>query len=244
MSFMDRGEKPSININQENSTNNRENNYIGSNYLFGRFYVHVTLDDSYVAMSVILTLIIIIAGIVTYLAVYESKIIDPLEDMKKLFINFHIVIIGILLGLNIVTNFFSKDELILVKRLIAILALSIIMLLIFAGLRLGLDSTYTYDKFAQIYDEQNHSEETDIESKIDIGLSGMSIKTEKEYYVDECVELYNIFKIKTYGILLLHFLLNVLIIYQMIKVIKIQNQKNKLKQNDVVVFDEEQNIRY
>ena len=50
----------------------------------------------------------------------------------------------------------------------------------------------------------------------------------KEYYIDECVKLYDIFKAKTYGILGLHLLLNVLLIYQISKVIKIKSKKERL----------------
>ena len=77
-----------------------------------------------------------------------------------------------------------------------------------------------------------------------IGITGLSIKTEKEYYVDECLKLYGIFKVKTYGILALHLLLNILLIYQVLKVSKLQVRKEKINKDDAILFDEEQNIKF
>lgn len=93
------------------------------------------------------------------------------------------------------------------------------------------------------YIEENASEINLKKSKIDIGLTGISLKTEKEYYIDECMKLYNIFKIKSYGTLGLHGILIGLLLYQMLKVQKIKNKKDKLDKDDLVLFDEEQNVK-
>ena len=58
------------------------------------------------------------------------------------------------------------------------------------------------------------------------------------------MKLYNIFKIKSYGISGLHLLLNILLIYQVLKVEKIQNKKENLNKDDVILFDEEQNVKF
>ena len=116
-------------------------------------------------------------------------------------------------------------------------------MLVFLGVKINLDSTYTENKFEEFYIEQNTNEITNKKSKLDIGMSSMSIKTEKEYYVDECMNLYNIFKIKSYIILGLHLLLNILLIYQILRVQKIQNKKEKLDKDELILFDEEENIK-
>lgn len=251
MAFMGRGDMPSINFNnnidgtQDNNVRERNQEDFFRPYCFRRrIYYYVPLDNTYVAMSIILTLIIIITGAITYVMAYKSTIIDPIESVKKLFLNAHLIITVVLLGTTVITNLTSKSEFILIKRLMIIFAISIITMMIFCGIKLNLDTTYTREQFEQLYTEQNISEDSDSKSKIDIGLTGMSIKSEKEYYIDECMELYNIFKIKTYGTLGLHLLLNILLIFQMLRIIKIHNKKIRIDKDDLILFDEEQNIRY
>lgn len=117
-------------------------------------------------------------------------------------------------------------------------------MLTFFGIRLNLDATYTKEEFEQFYAQSNTKESSNTKSKIDIGITGMSLKTEKEYYLDECVKLYTIFQAKTYGTLGIHLLLNLLLIYQIARVSKIQGKKERLNKDDLILFDDEQNIKY
>ena len=189
------------------------------------------------------TFIILIVGAIAFLMSYKTNIVDPIESIKKIFINTHLIVLGVLLAITFVTNRFSKTESDLIRRLVLINAISIIAMLVFLGVKINLDSTYTENKFEEFYIEQNTNEITNKKSKLDIGMSSMSIKTEKEYYVDECMNLYNIFKIKSYIILGLHLLLNILLIYQILRVQKIQNKKEKLDKDELILFDEEENIK-
>lgn len=88
------------------------------------------LDNTYVIMQMIVTFIILIVGLITFFATYKSTIIDPIESTKKLFINTYLIIIGMLLAITLVTNFFSKSETSLIKRLVIISAISIIIMLV------------------------------------------------------------------------------------------------------------------
>lgn len=246
MAFMGRGSMPSIGNNNIDGTSNNKFNrhgYCGRPYFYRRFCHYIPLDNTYVIMQMIVTFIILIVGGITFLATYKSKIIDPIEDTKKLFINTHLIIIAIFLAITFIINLSSKKEADLLRRLVLIATVSIITMLVFLGIKLNLDTTYTESIFEQFYTEQNIKEGSNRKSKIDIGITGMSIKTEKEYYIDECMKLYNIFKIKSYGSLGLHLLLNILLIYQVLKVQKIQNKKEKLYKDDLILFDEEQNIK-
>ena len=241
MAFMSRGSMPSEGNNNIGGAGN--NNFNGHRY-HRRFYYYIPLDNTYVIMQMIVTFIILIVGGITFLATYKSTIIDPIEDIKKLFINTHLIITVIFLAITFIINLSSKKESDLIKRLVLMATVSIITMLVFLGIKLNLDTTYTESVFEQFYTEQNINGGTNEKSKIDIGITGMSIKTEKEYYIDECVKLYNIFKIKSYGSLGLHLLLNILLIYQVLKVQKIQNKKEKLDKDDLILFDEEQNIKF
>lgn len=247
MAFMGRGSMPSVgnnNIGGAGNNNFNGHSYHRRPYFYRRFYYYIPLDNTYVIMQMIVTFIILIVGGITFLATYKSTIIDPIEDIKKLFVNTHIIVIVFFLAITFIINLSSKKESDLIKRLVLMATISIITMLVFLGIKLNLDTTYTESVFEQFYTEQNINRGTNEKSKINIGITGMSIKTEKEYYIDECVKLYNIFKIKSYGSLGLHLLLNILLIYQVLKVQKIQNKKEKLDKDDLILFDEEQNIKF
>ncbi len=116
-------------------------------------------------------------------------------------------------------------------------------MLAFLGIKLQLDTTYTKSEFENLYTEQNEAEVLDNKLKIDMELTGVSIKTEKEYYIDECLKLYGIFSTKFYATIGIHFLLNILIIYQIFRIGKKQGKKDKLNKDDLILYDEEENIK-
>lgn len=250
MAFVGRGNFPSMGSdnNGDNNSNENNNNIHRGPYFYRRFYYYIPLDNTYVIMQMIVTFIILICGAIAFITTYKSTIIDPIEDIKKLFINAHLIVLVIFLGITFIIHYSSKNESTLLKRLIVFSIISIITMLIFFGIKLNMDATYTKDKFKEFYSEQNIEDESskkDITNqKIDVGITGVGLKTEEEYYVDECVKLYGIFKTKTYVILGLHLLLNILLIYQVLKVSKIQGKKEKISKDDAVLFDEEQNVKF
>jgi len=253
MAFMRRGDKTSmtdLNINTDSSqTNNARDIEIDKGYRIHHIYIHHRqyvhhYTNDYVAITIATTLIILITAAITYIVTYKSTIIDPIESVKKLFLNMHFIITAVLLGTTVIINLTSKSEEILFKRLMIIFVISIITMMVFLGIKLDLDTTYTREQFEQLYAEQNIGEEYSSKSKMDIGITGMGIKSEKEYYIDECMELYNIFKVKTYVTLGLHLLLNILLLFQIVRIKKIHNKKMRINKDDLILFDEEQNIRY
>lgn len=244
MAYLGRGNIPSIGNDVNNGGNSDGNsNYLGHMHRHIRYYCYVPLDNTYVIFQMIVTFFILIVGVITYLATYKSTILDPLEGTKKLFINSELIITVIFLITMFVVNIFSKKEEDLSRRLVLILMLSLILFLVFLGIKLNLDVTYNEAKFEQIYTEQNGSE-SEKKTRIDIGIAGASLKTEKQYYIDESIKLYNIFKIKSYGSLGLHLLFNVLLIYQILKMQKIQNGKEQLARDDSILYDEEENVKF
>jgi hypothetical protein len=251
MAYIGRGGFPSfgggvddgIGTPNDNNNNNGHNGRMYYRGGFFRMYYYIPLDNTYVIFQMIASIIIfIIAGIV-FLTTYKSSIVDPIEDTKRIIINIDIIIILLLLGFTLLSNYFSKDKFALTKRLIAILSLTIITTLVFLGIKVNLDLTYTSNKFEQIYEQEYSEQSSDIKSKIDIGLTGMSIKSEKEYYIDKCIEAYNIFSIKMYGIMGINIFLIVLLIYQIAKVSNIQEKRDRLSKDDAILFDEEENIK-
>ena len=106
-----------------------------------------------------------------------------------------------------------------------------------------MDSIYTENKFAEIYEQEYTESKTSDKNKIDIGLTGVSIKSEKEYYIDKCIEAYNVFTIKMYSSFAINGFLIILLIYEIIKVLNIQEKKDRLSKDDAILFDEEENIK-
>lgn len=240
MAFMGRGDMSPF----DDDIGGIQDNNVGSHrYWHWHYITYIPLNNTYVIMQMLITFLILIVGLITFLLTYKSTIIDPIESTKKIFINTHLALIGILLATTLLINFFSKSATSLIKSLAIILIISITIMLIFFGYKLSLDSTYTKNKFEQIYTEQNIGKTSDNKSKIDIGITGISIKTQQEYYIDECLKLYNIFKTKTYATIGVHLLLNILLIYQISKILKVQGKKDRLNKDDLILFDEEKNIK-
>ena len=140
----------------------------------------------------------------------------------------------------ILANFFSKDKKILIKRLAIILIIALLLILSIGIGKIYLDKTYTRNKFEQFYLQSNWNEE----GRIDFGSAGFSIKSAKDYYIDESIKAYNVFTIKTYAIITMDLLLIVLILFQMYKLLKRQERKSKIEKDDVIVYDEEENVKF
>ncbi len=250
MAYMGRGGFPSIGGDNDNKENLKAlgcGRHRGP-YFYRRFYYYIPLDNTYVIFQMIVTFIILIVGAITYIFTYKSTIIDPIESTKKLFINAYLIIIAIFLITTFIIHYISKDENILLKRLLIIGSVSMITMLVFGGIKFSLDNTYTKDKFKQIYTEQNVEEslnKLNVTDKFtaDIGFTGVKIQSKEEYYISESVKLFDIFKTKAMSIIGLHLLLNILLTYQIVKVIKIKTKKDKLNKDDIVLFDEEENIK-
>lgn len=128
MAFMGRGDRPSI------GDNNTSNCQHGGPFLYSRFYYYIPLDNTYVIMELIATFIILIVGAITFLMAYKSTIIDPIENIKKLFINAHLIVIAIFLAITLVVNLFSKKESELISRLILTAITSIVIMMFLQGL--------------------------------------------------------------------------------------------------------------
>lgn len=221
--------------------NNKMGYYRGG--LF-RIYTYIPLDNTYVIFQMIVTIIIFTTAGITFLSTYKPSIIDPIESTKKILINTYIIITLALLVLTILANYFSKDKNALIKRLIVILSLSVITILVFFRIKANMDSTYTKNKFEQIYNQEYSGQTSNSESKIVVSIGEIKIKSEKEYYIDECVKAYNIFSIRMYGIIGLNVLLIILLIYQIPKVSRIQEKRDKLSKDDEILFDEEENVKF
>ena len=215
------------NSNNQNDLNERRMYYSG--FFFRRYY-YVPLDNTYVIFQMIVTFIILIVAGITFFATYKPNIIDPIEDIKKIIINTNLIIL-------------SKDKRVLFRRIFIILSASIITLLVFIGIKINLDSTYNKSEFEKIYNQEYKEQKTKEKSKLSIGITGMKLKDEKEFYIDECINAYNVFSVRFYGTVALNVLLIILLAFQLFKISKIQEKREQLDKDDAILFDEEENIK-
>lgn len=247
MAYMGRGGFSGFSGGNNTSLNNNTNNIKKRLYhrrgLFGLHY-YIPLDNTYVIFQMVITFIILITIGITILVTYAPSIIDPLESTKNTIITSYMITIFSLIVFTILSNCLSKQKKSLIKKLVAILSIAVISIFVFLGIKANLDSTYTKEKFAEIYSQEYGKQNSTSKSKIDIGLTGMQIKTEKEHYIDECMNAYSIFNIRLFGMLALNLLIIILLIYQISKVIKIQEKMDKMSKDDTVLFDEEENIKF
>lgn len=247
MAFMGRGGMSFGSGEDDNTDNDMMSNRIGFRGMHGGgiyLYGYVPLDNTYVMMQMIVTFIILIVGGITFLATYKSPIVDPIENTKSFIIYAHLILTVILLFITIGVNFLSKSKEDIIRRLIVLAIISITTMLIFVIIKIDLDSMYNASKFEEMYLTQETQSNNDENLKVSIGFTGVGLKTEKQYYVDECVKLYNIFKIKSYGTLSLNLLLTILIIFQISRLSKNQNLRNRVNKDDVILFDEEENVKF
>ena len=247
MAYMGRGGFSSIgggdSEDSEQNINTRRELLRGS-WIYRRFCYYIPLDNTYVIMQMIATFIILIVGAITFIFTYKSEVVDPIVNIKNTFINIHLAIMGIFVILTFIIHYLSKNESILYERLILFLIISIMVMLIFLGYRLNMDTIYTKEWFENNYTEEHQIQDKNEKRRISISLSETGFKNEKEFYVDENVKLYNIFKIKSIGIFALNLLLELLLIYQISRIAKIKEKKQKINKDDIVLFDEEQNVKY
>lgn len=246
MAFMGRGEMPSLDNNNSGGTQENREKMSLPRHGYGmryRMYYYVPLDNTYVIMQMIVTFIIVTVGIIAYLTNYKSTIVDPIENIKVTFMNIYSIILLSLMGVTVLVSFFSKTKETLEKKLIIILIISLISMLVLGIFKLDLDSTYIEEKFEKIYSSLNIDENVSNDKKIYVGIDGMGVKTQKEYYIDECVKLYTMFKIKTYVLMGLHLALNIIIVYRLFKEINNKDKRERVRKDDLVLFDEEENVK-
>ena len=245
MAFMNRGENPfEKNNSNDNKIGNKETQFLRRYSMF-RIYTYVPLDNTYVLIQMIMTFIILIIGAIAFFTLYDSPIADPIKNIKSTYINTYLIIIAILACVDILINYIAKDGKSLYRKLIVLLSLTVINLLVFTVIKINFDNKYNEEKFEQFYEEQiSEKIRDDNDKNVFIGLTGISMKTQKEYYISECINLYGTFTIKTIIMMIMNMLLCFLLIFQLIKVLKIDSRKQQLNQDDLIMFDDEENVKY
>ena len=155
------------------------------------------------------------------------------------------VLIGVTILATVLVTIFtksSKDNLILILRLIAIASVLIIVVLF--GVKIYIDGQYKNDSvFAEFY-QQYEKENDSGNKKLTVGLSGMKLQTEQQAYIESSMNSYNIFSIKSIIYMVLYIFLAMLIFYLAHRLAVIEDKKDEVTKNDDVLFDDEENVKF
>lgn len=255
MAFMARGGGPSLNHNTPNMGvnnigENPSNKQVREPYYRNRvwFLYVIPLDNTYVIMQMVLFFIMLIAFLLFFLFARKSAVTDTIEDVKNIFINLYLVVMALILALTAFA-YRNKEQRNRMIMLITVLVLSIVTMFSFFFVRLNMDSQYNSQYFDSVYISEHPEENTKDKSnsnkkRIDLTLAGPQLKTDAEFYTSECMEMYNIFKVKTYLISGVHLLINILLALQIIKLMSIDKKREQLEKDDAIVYDPEQNVHF
>ena len=187
------------------------------------------------AMTLLTALIFIIA-IIVFIVTYESKIPDPIEHTKNVLINTYLLILLALTVILLLIRFFSANDIILLRRLKIVFAISMIIMLVFLGLKIKLDLKYRDgNEFKKIYVGENTTDE-EIPDRFSISFDGIALITDEEFYVEECNKMFTLFKIKVDIIMGLHLIVTIVMLYKILRIQMNQTKQRKIKNDDKIVF--------
>lgn len=170
-------------------------------------------------------LIAAIVVVVHYFVTYKARFVDPIKSIKDLFVNGHLIIMGIIVVLAIIFNIKNENKRALFNKMLMLFSFSLIIMASIALIKLGMDSHYNDAKFNEFF----------MASELDIRY--------KNEYIKECKFLYDMFSMKVLTLVVIHGLLNLLLLYRVLKLGKINRQLDRIEKDDIVVYDEEQNIK-
>ena len=225
MAYRGRGSSPSMKVGGRHSNSGgRTAIDYGS-----RRVIFIVYDFAYMAIEVILSFAIIIGVAIAFLVGPKIKIVDPIGILKSIIIWFQIVaiIVETCLIMKIAKDSNNGEERL---RDMAFLLVGIILIIFFTGLlKIGFKNTYTMAKFEQLY-------EKDISN-------GINVDVNKDYYIYESINDYNRFDTKLFVLLIGQAFIVVLNLFYLSKAIHYYSKEKKLKKDDIVVYDDEINIK-
>ena len=243
--FRNRGEVPKINFGQEDNKSSGYSAPDYSSYWNGRFII-IKYDKSFIAISLITTFIILVTGFCAYLFAYKLPFEDPIANVKNNFLTAQLILLLTPIILAVLAVFLTKsnkENLIKYLRIISIL--SLISILIVLGVKFSLDNKYnSEDVFASYYDKYEEKNNDEDSKKITFGLSGINISSPKQAYITKSKDAYTNFTIKTMIYIFFQFLAVIFILYFSFRIEHIEERKEKLKKEDEVLFDEEENVKF
>ncbi len=210
----------------------------------GRFII-IRYDKTFVAIEIIALLLILSIVIAVYLFAYQIPFEDPISEIKNTFLNIQFGLICISIFATALVTFFTKsnkENLIKNLRLVAIL--SILAIIIFIGVKIYIDTKYNETTFEEFYEQYKQTESVKNLPKFSFNVLGFKVSDTREFYIEESINAYTNFTIKVVLYFIIHILFVFLIFYLSNRLSTIENKKEKLMKDDVVLYDDEENIKF
>ncbi len=233
--FKNRGGLPNFNAREEYGVP-----------FYRRRMIVIKYDEKFLLIEMVLFFIIAILALSVYLIAYKTDFYDPISNVKEAFLNTQFISICITVLLVVLITIFTKSSKgKLIKNLVIVAMLSIIIVMSFTIIKLNIDNKYnkeTFGKFYEQYEKTNEKEKN--ANKVSVGLSGMKILTAKESYIEKSTNAYTNFSAKVMLYLMIQIIITAILFYLIYRLCIIENKKQKLAKDDIVVYDEEENIKF
>lgn len=196
-------------------------------------------------MEALALIIIFLTCAISYILIYKPKINDPIEGVKNIYLGAQLIIMLISGTLFILAKTFSKNKESLIKYLKIIILLSFVVIVVLIGININMNNSYNKEEyFAKKYEEEMFYEKNPNKQYLNFGMQGVQLLGEKETYINQNMEAYKYFKIKTVISFCLQILIVILNVKTLFKVIKQEEKADRLNKDDKILYDEEENVKY
>lgn len=248
--FRNRGSLPHIEFNQGRN-NDKDDNSQGfhvphySNYWNGYYYV-VHYDAKLVIIQVAVYAIFLLIAIIVYLYKYNGLPDDPLMQVKNAILGMQLIQICVTIGVAALAMFLSKNKEKLIRTLKALAIISIFLSITITGIKLYMDTQYNDEKFAQFYEQYERSKGNYTETARAIFNKAWTLELidSKEAYIRDSKSAYLQFTVKQVLYIIINILIAIGILILSDKISKIEENKERLAKDDIVLNDEEENVKY
>ena len=258
--YRNRGELPhlKLNLNNESNDSNNSNDKLARffesdggypvpgfwNYWNGYYYV-IHYDKNFLIIEIIISMFVLLLAGLIYLYGYNVNFNDPISSIKDNMLKIQLIQMPITLGLAGALMFICKNRKKLIKSLRIVAVISMVASIIFTGIKIYMDNKYNDEKFGEFYEqyEKNNSTYSDTAS-VSVTIKGVSILNSKEDYVSKCKGSYMRFSIKQAIYLIFNILIALVIFYLIYRISYIESKRERLQKDDIVLFDEEENVKF
>ncbi len=242
--FRNRGEVPNIDIGQDNGNGGygvpHYSHYWRRYGYYGYYIIHY--DKTFIAMELISAFLIILIAVAVYLFAYQITFYDPIAETKTTFLTFQLISILATVILAGLITILSKQKETIIKGLKLVGIMSLLIVLIHLGSKIYLDSQYNEETFGEFY--ETYEQGNTGSKRLTIGLSGIQYLDDKEAYIEESVNAYTNFKVKTILYMVIYCITICIIFYLAHRLENMEDKKEELYKDDAVLFDEEENIKF
>ena len=178
---------------------------------------------------------------------YKPALGDFIANTKNTYLYSQLITIIVILCLTAIVSIFSNTKEKLLKNLRAILIITFIAIIAFAGGKLYLNKKYTEEKFNQIYEEMipNKNEEDKYTFNFSVNASSfIEKKSEREIFIEQSLKAYKYFGVKANLLTIVILSVFILEIYMVTKVSNKIKIEDRLKKDDNILEDDEINVKY